>query len=122
MRAARIGVDAYGPWLLILIPLGVATVWRRGSDRLTLALAGWGISFVVFLAFRVLAPVDAQFQRYADEFIHRVYGMTLPAVAILAGSAVAWTWRHNVGWRLAGAAAALAAVALGITQWLMWFR
>ena len=87
-----------------------------------LALAGWGISLSVFLAFRVLAPVDAPFQRYADEFIHRIYGMTLPAVGILTGAAFAWTWRQNAAWRIGGAAVALGAVALGVNQWLMWFR
>ena len=121
-RAARIGVDAYGPWLLALIPLGLVSLRHRRADRLTLALAGCGASFLVFLALRVLAPVDAPFQRYADEFIHRIYGMTLPAVAILAGSAVAWTWRSNLAGRVAGAALALAAVAGGVHQWTTWFR
>ena len=121
-RAARIGVDAYGPWLLVLAALGLAGVSRRRADRLTLALAGWGISFVVFLAFRVLAPVDAQFQRYADEFIHRVYGMTLPAVAILAASGFAWTWQKATAWRLGGLAVALAAALVGVHQWTTWFR
>ena len=83
MRAGRIAVDAYGLPLLGLTVLGVAVAWPRRRDRLTLALAAGGISCAVFLASRVLAPVDAPFQRYADEFIHRVYGMTLPAVAIL---------------------------------------
>jgi hypothetical protein len=122
MRAARIGVDAYGPWLLLLAALGLADLRRRRPDRLTLALAGWGISFLAFLAFRVLAPVDAQFQRYADEFIHRVYGMTLPAVAILAASAFAWSWRKTGAWRLGGAALALAATIGGVSQWAAWFR
>ncbi len=121
-RAARIGVDAYGPWLLLLLPLGVVALRARGRDRLTLAIAGWGISFVVFLAFRVLAPVDAQFQRYADEFIHRVYGMTLPAVAIVTASGAAWAWRQNIAWRLGGAAVALAAAILAVYQWAGWFR
>jgi hypothetical protein len=53
-----------------------------------------------FLAFGVLAPVDAPFQRYADEFIHRMYGMTLRSVAILAAGAFAWGWRRNATWRV----------------------
>ena len=105
-----------------MVPFGLATLRTRGADRLTLALAGWGISLGVFLAFRVLAPVDAPFQRYADEFIHRIYGMTLPAVAILTGTAFAWTWRQKAVWRIAGAAVALGAVASGVSDWLMWFR
>ncbi|MBA3638687.1 MAG: hypothetical protein M3541_17480 [Acidobacteriota bacterium] len=121
-RAARIGVDAYGPWLLLLVPLGGMALRRRRRDRLTLALAGWTISFVVFLAFRVLAPVDAQFQRYADEFIHRVYGMTLPAAAIVTASGAAWAWRQNIAWRIVGGAVTLAAVAAGTYHWASWFR
>lgn len=121
-RAARIGVDAYGPWLLLLVPLGGMTLRQRRRNRLTLALAGWTISFVVFLAFRVLAPVDAPFQRYADEFIHRVYGMTLPAVAIVTASGAAWAWRQNIAWRIVGGAVTLAAVAAGTYHWASWFR
>jgi hypothetical protein len=122
IRAARIGVDAYGPWLLILAPIGLVCVWRRSTDRLTLALAGWGTSFAVFLTFRVLGPVDVQFQRYADEFIHRVYGMTLPAVTIIGGCAFAWTWHRGTSWRVGGCAVVLAAAALGVDHWASWFR
>ena len=122
VRAARIGYEAYGPWLLILAPFGLARVWRRRADRLTLALAGWGLSFAVFLVFRVIAPVDAPFQRYADEFIHRVYGMTLPAVTIVGGCAFAWTWQRATAWRVGGCAVLLAAAALGVHQWASWFR
>jgi hypothetical protein len=121
-RAARIANDAYGPALLVLTVIGGVLVSRRRRDRVTLALAGWGISFLMFLAFRVLAPVDAPFQRYADEFIHRVYGMTLPAVAIVAAYAAAWAWRKNVAWRVAAGAVVCAAVVIGITQWMAWFR
>jgi hypothetical protein len=121
-RAARIAVDAYGAPLLGLTMIGGLLVIRRRRDRLTLALAGWGISFTVFLAFRVLAPVDAPFQRYADEFIHRVYGMTLPAVAILAGCAVAWAWRSNLAWRITATLATFAAGVMAVTRWMAWFR
>lgn len=121
-RAARIAVDAYGTWLIALVPMGLVAAWRRGTDRLTLALAGWGISIAVFLAFRVLAPVDAPFQRYADEFIHRVYGMTLPAVAILGACAFAWTWRRGGAWCIGGCALILGAVVTGAQHWASWFR
>jgi hypothetical protein len=120
IRAARIVPAAYGLPLLGLTLLGVATV--RGRDRLSLALVAWGISCAVFLAFRVLAPVDAPFQRYADEFIHRVYGMTLPAAAILAASGAAWAWRRNTGWRAVAGIVVLAAVAGGVGEWLAWVR
>lgn len=121
-RAARIGADAYGPWLLLLVPIGAVALRQRSRDRLTLALAGWTISFAVFLAFRVLAPVDAQFQRYADEFIHRVYGMTLPAIAIVTAAGGAWAWRRSTPWRIAAAFLCLGTAVLAISEWLAWFR
>lgn len=122
-RAARIALEAYGLQLLALTIGGVVLVSRqRQRDRLTLALVAWGITCAVFLASRVLAPVDAPFQRYADEFIHRVYGMTLPAVAILAAVAFARGWRSTLVWQLGAFVVALAAVRHGMTQWLGWFR
>jgi hypothetical protein len=121
-RAARIGLDAYGPWLLLLLPIGLVTLRARSGDPLTLAIVGWTVSFAVFLAFRVLAPVDAQFQRYADEFIHRVYGMTLPALAVVAAAGAASAWKRNAAWRLAAGALTLGAVVLAIGDWAAWFR
>lgn len=121
-RAARLGVDAYGVPLLVLALAGAVRLRHHSRDRLTLALGGWAISFAVFLAFRILAPVDPRLQRYADEFIHRVYGMTLPAVAILAACGAAWAWRKNTACRIAAAALAAAAVHVAIDWWLGWFR
>lgn len=120
-RAARIAMDAYALPLLVLTVLGVAVIDRQ-RNRLTLALVAWGVSCAVFLVFRIVAPVDGPFQRYADEFIHRVYGMTLPAVAILAAFGAAWAWRKGAAWRAGASVVVLAAVVLGVREWIAWFR
>lgn len=121
-RAARLALDAYGVPLLVLALAGAVRLRGRPRDRLTLALGGWGISCAVFLVFRILAPVDPRLQRYADEFIHRVYGMTLPAVAILAACGATWAWRKNAAWGLVALVLSGAAVVNAIGWWLAWFR
>ena len=91
-------------------------------DRLSLALGAWGIAAAAFLAFRVLAPVDVRYQRYADEFIERVYYAVLPAIAILAGRAAVWSWRRGAVPRIAGGAVVLSAVVGAVLQWIRWIR
>jgi hypothetical protein len=120
--AAGLGVRGLGwPVVLLAVP-GIWLVWMRGPDRLTLALGGTGISFAVFLVFRVLAPVDVRYQRYADEFIDRLYYAALPAAAILAACAVARGWRERGPWRIAATAVFAAGAILGVRQWLSWIR
>lgn len=121
-RAVVLAVRGIG-WPLLLLSLGgtvlVATAVR---DRLSLALGAWGVAAAAFLAFRVLAPVDVRYQRYADEFIERVYYAVLPAMAILAGRAAVWSWRRGALTRVAGAAVVLSAVAGAVAQWIRWIR
>jgi len=119
-RAGQLGLRGIGWPMLCLAGVGVWLVTRRGRDRLTLALAGWGVSFVVFVAFRVVAPVDARYQRYADEFIERVFYATLPAFAILAALALAWIWRRGGAWRIASAVLWLACAVIGVRAWSAW--
>ena len=119
-RAAALGLRGLGWPLLALAAAGVWLVVRRPRNRLTPALAGWGASFVVFLAFRVIAPVDAPYQRYADEFIDRVYYATLPAFAILAAFAVARGWQAGAGWRIAAGVLAAASAVIGVRAWIAW--
>lgn len=119
-RAAALGVRGIGWPLLVLAAAGVWLVVRMPRDRLTPALAGWGASFVVFLAFRVIAPVDARYQRYADEFIDRVYYATLPAFAILAAFAVARGCQAGAAWRAAAGVLALASAIIGVRAWIAW--
>ncbi len=122
VRAADLGAAGIGWPLIALAIVGAWVAWRAPRDRLSLALGGMGVSFAVFLMFRVIAPVDARYQRYADEFIERLYYATLPAIAILAGLAAARGWRGGVAWRLASTAGLAAAAVLGIRQWLSWIR
>lgn len=119
-RTASLAIGAFG-WPLLLLALGgVWLVARGGGDPLTPALASWGVSLVGFVLFRVAAPVDPRLQRYADEFVERVYYATLPAVAILAGAAVAWCWRRGAVARLLAACLLVAAVSIGIDHWMQW--
>ena len=120
LRAGALAGRSLGWPLLALAALGIGVVARAARDRLTLALAGWGVSAALFLAFRILAPVEMRYQRYADEFIERVCYATMPAVAILAGAAAAWCWRSGMLWRIGGAAAFVAAVAGAVRLWSGW--
>jgi hypothetical protein len=119
-RAGQLGLRGIGWPMLLLAGAGAWLATRLGRDRLTLALTGWGISFAVFVTFRTVAPVDARYQRYADEFIERVYYATLPAFAILAALAIAWAWRRGSAWRIAGVALGLACAVIGVRAWAAW--
>jgi hypothetical protein len=120
LRAAALGVRAIGWPMLALAALGAWLIWRRRLERLSLSLAGAGLSFAVFVAFRVLAPVEPRYQRYADEFIDRVYYATLPAFAILAAMAAAWCWRAGGGRRIVGSVLVGASAMIGLQSWLSW--
>jgi hypothetical protein len=66
--------------------------------------------------------VDARLQRYADEFIERVYYLTLAAVAVAAARGFAWSWRAGLAARAAGSVALAAAVWIGLERWAWWIR
>lgn len=119
-RAITLGVRDVGFPLALLFAGGLWLRVRHGADRLTLALAAWGVSFVVFVGFRIVAPVDPRLQRYADEFIDRVYYATLPAIVILAAYGAATGWRAGGVWRVLAGLLVLAAAGLGITAWADW--
>ena len=121
-RAAVHGVRAYGAPLAILALPGLWLVWRGTRDRLTLAFAAWAVGFAVFLLFRIVAPVDARLQRYADEFIDRLYYATLPVVAILAARAAAAGWRRGSLVRWSAVTLVVVAFAVGARRWIDWIR
>jgi hypothetical protein len=121
-RAATLGIRGIGWPMTLLAAAGLWLVWRGPRDRLTLALGGMGLSFGVFVAVRVLAPVDARYQRYADEFIDRLYYAALPAAAILAARAAAWGWRAGMAWRVAVTALFVASAIIGLGRWMAWIR
>jgi hypothetical protein len=119
-RAVAHGKDAYALPLLLLTFPGLFLVWKGTRDRLTLGLAAWGLGFAAFLAFRIIAPVDARLQRYADEFIDRLYYILLPAVAILAARAAAAGWRTGSIVRWVTVGLIVAAAVLAALQWRIW--
>lgn len=121
-RAVTLGIRAIGWPMLVFAAVGGWLVWSGPRDRVALAIGAWGISFLTFVVFRVVAPVDAQYQRYADELIDRVYYATLPAVALLAGCAAARGWRGKAVWRLTASFGVAAAAAIGIRQWITWIE
>jgi hypothetical protein len=122
VRAVTLGLRDVGIPLILLAGAGLWLRIRQGGDRLNLALAAWGISFVVFVGFRIVAPVDPRLQRYADEFIDRVYYATLPVFVILAATAAATAWRTGGAWRGVAALVLAAAGGIGITSWAAWIR
>jgi hypothetical protein len=87
---------------LLLATAGGVHLWRRGArDRLTLVLAGWGLTCLAFLLLGVLTPVDM-----------RYYLASLPAVAI-AGAAGA-----SHGWTSGGRSRVLTVALLAWSAWL----
>ena len=121
-RAVTLGVRDLGVPLTILTLAGLWLRAQRGGDRLNRVLAGWGVAFLLFVGFRIVAPVDARLQRYADEFIDRVYYATLPAIVIIAAWAAARGWTTGGAPRAAAALLFAAAAVVGITTWANWIR
>jgi hypothetical protein len=108
-----LGITIGTPVLLLAFLGGTEMGLRRRGDRLALALGGWTLACVLFLALGVATPVDM-----------RYYLASLPAVAIAAGYGAAWAW--NDGWpghRMASRAAA--ALLLAASVWAgfhAWWR
>lgn len=121
-RALYLGGRAFGLPLLALAVGGLAAVsWRR-RDQMTIGLVAWGLAMVVFVAFRTVAPMDARLQRYGDEFIERIYYLTLPAIAILAARGISWGWNAGMPARVTAAALTALAVWVGAERWYSWIR
>ena len=120
VRAVTLGARDVGLPLALLAAAGAWLRIRGRRGRLDLALAGWAGSFLLFVGFRVVAPVDPRLQRYADEFIDRVYYATLPAIVILAGYAAAYGWRARGVWRAVAALTLFVAASIGVRAWADW--
>jgi hypothetical protein len=86
---------------LALALCGIVDRWRRAArDRLTLAVAAWGLTCTAFLILGVLTPLDM-----------RYYLAAVPPIALLAALGASWGWRER------GAARLSAAALLG---WILW--
>lgn len=119
-RAVWLGIRDLGVPIALLALAGVWLRIREGADRLNLVLAAWGLSFLFFVGFRIFAPVDPRLQRYADEFIDRVYYATLPAVVILAASAAGAGFQQGGALRLLAVLASAGAVFYGVLTAAAW--
>jgi hypothetical protein len=120
VSALRLTLESAG-WPICL--LAILGAWRLRSNHvysaLGLALAAWGIAFVVFLGV-ALMRVDVQYERYSLEFVGRVVYATSPAIVILAAYGAMWGWRANLVSRFASAALVAIALVMGTRAWMQW--
>lgn len=100
-----------GPGALLLAAVGAWDLYQRGTrDRLTLSIAAWAASCLVFLAIGILTPVDM-----------RYYLASIPAVAIAGAAGAAMLW-SRAGLPRIAAAVLLGWVAReGIAAWYSTF-
>lgn len=99
------------PVLLFAFIGAVELARRRETDRLALALAGWTLSCVLFLAIGIVTPVDM-----------RHYLAAVPVLAIAAGYGAAWAWSdgwptHRPLWRLTAAVFLIGTISTGFHNW-----
>ncbi|CAN5491622.1 hypothetical protein BH23ACI1_BH23ACI1_14130 [soil metagenome] len=101
-------LSTYFGWpALLLAGFGAWRLWRSGArDRLTLALAGWSLSCLLFMLIGILTPVDM-----------RYYLAAIPALALAGGFAASRLWTE-LGHRRGIAAVLLAwLLRLGLLSW-----
>lgn len=122
-NALRLTANSLGWPLLALAGVGAWRIRRDVADRrLACAVAALGLTWVIFLAASTASRVDAPFERYAAEFGGRVVLATFPAAVVLAAVGASWGWRAGAGPRIVSAIAVVSAVAVGVGQWMQWFR
>jgi hypothetical protein len=120
-NAVGLSGDALGWPILALALLGLWRVFaERSADRLTWALAAWGVVGIVFWLLGIILPGGVGHQRQAMEFIARAVFASAPAVLVLAGRGGIWAWRAGSPLRYV----ALFMLALSIfgaaRMWLNW--
>ena len=97
----------FGVPVLLLGVAGAGDRWRRAArDRLTLAVAGWGVACGLFLVVGVLTPLDM-----------RYYLAVIPALALLGGAGAAEWWRAGAARRATVALLLGWAVWIGVDTW-----
>jgi hypothetical protein len=93
--------------IILLAIAGAIDRWRRGSrDRLSLAVAGWGLACTLFLLLGVLTPVDM-----------RYYLAATPAVALLAAAGASYGWQAAPHWRVLTAVLLSWAIWIAVDVW-----
>jgi hypothetical protein len=121
VRAAALALAAYGAPLGLLAVVGlVRRGWRDARDRASFVVVASLIVCAVVLVVSVIAPVEARFERYTDEFISRLYYAALPACAILAASGAVSLWAIGRRGQVAVLLVGTAAVARAAFCWLGW--
>jgi hypothetical protein len=121
--ALRLSAAAVGWPVGVLAIAGMWRAWQsRARDRLTMLIAAWAATYLVFLAVGVVPRVEAQFERYAAEFVGRVVFATYPGAVLLAALAAAWAWRAGSVWRAGSLICVLAALSIGMDRWRAWFE
>jgi hypothetical protein len=106
-----LGIYIGVPVLLFACLGALVRLLQNTADRLTLALGGWLLACLLFLALGVLTPVDM-----------RYYLASLPAVAIVAGSGAAWAWNQGGPtrrslWRVTTAALLASTISTAFHAW-----
>lgn len=121
--AGRLSVQAVGwPIALLAIPGFVAWVRRGWRDRLGLLVAALAITFAIFMAGFLVAPVDQSFHRYAVEFVSRITLATYPVMVVWAGLGASWLWSHGRAGQIIAMLMVVMAGRVAITELLGWIR
>ncbi len=97
----------FGIPALVLATWGAALLWQRGArDRVTLSMAGWGMSCALFLALGILTPVDM-----------RYYLAAIPVVAFTAAMGASIAWTSGGAQRIVAAVLLAWTVLVGVRGW-----
>jgi hypothetical protein len=97
----------FGVPALVLAAWGALLLWQRGTrDRVTLSVAGWGMSCLLFLAIGILTPVDM-----------RYYLAAIPVVAFAAAMGASIAWAAGGAQRIAAAVLLAWTVLVGVRSW-----
>jgi len=121
--AGRLSVQAVG-WPIALLALPGLVVWmQRGwRDRFGLLVASLAVTFVIFMAGFLIAPVDQSFHRYAVEFVSRITLATYPVMVIWAGLGASWIWSRGLAGQVVTGLLIFAAGRTAIVELLGWIR
>lgn len=101
-------LSAYFGWgVLLLAAYGCWRLWASAArDRLSLGIAGWALSCLVFMAIGILTPVDM-----------RYYLAAIPALALAGGFGAARLWAAYGHYRGVGVILMAWAVRAGTVAW-----
>jgi hypothetical protein len=103
--------------IFILAAVGAWSLWRLPArPRVAAALAPWAVMWLVFTASTVFSRVDAEYVRYATEFLGRINLAALPLMAVLAGRGVSAGWLEDTP---AGARTAMRVLAVVFIGWAL---